>query len=198
VIKYDLTDADFIWDVLSIAWEFKDKDELCKKLKKPSFNIVLPFNNVYFGERYEEIKKKGLDISRKERQQKREIRKEMEDAYIKEGDDVYIKGELVNAKAVYSRNKTNKEVTEYTPSFRKIISDDMNPIILNIYTDAMEEIVKEYKEKRKKEAVMKKSEKEREKQIKLMKDNPDEKSIEKVEVRKPTTSIVKNVIKPIK
>jgi hypothetical protein len=31
-----------------------------------------------------------------------------------------------------------------------------------------------------------------------MKSNPEEKPIEKVEVKKPTTSIVKNLIKPIK
>jgi hypothetical protein len=107
----------------------------------------------------------------------------MEDAYIKEGDDVNIKGVWVKTRAIYDRNKTNKEVTEYTPSFRKIIPDNMNPVLLNIYTDTMEEIVNEYKEKRKKEAAIKKRGKEREKQIKLMKSNSEEKPVEKVEVK---------------
>jgi hypothetical protein len=89
-------------------------------------------------------------------------------------------------------------VTEYTPSFRKIIPDSMNPYILDIYNETTKEIIDEYKEKRKKEAVTKKRGKEREKQTKLMKNNPEEKPIEKVEVKKPIASIVKNVVKQIK
>jgi hypothetical protein len=83
----------------------------------------------------------------------------MEDAYIKEGDDVNIGGVWVKTKTIYDRHKTNKEVFEYTLSFRKIIPDDRNPVLLNIYTDIMEEIVNEYKEKRKKEAAIKKRKK---------------------------------------
>jgi hypothetical protein len=88
-----------------------------------------------------------------------QLRKEMEDAYIKEEDDVWIKGEWVKAKAIYDRSKTNKEVTEYTPSFRKIIPENMNSYLLSIYTDTMDAIVNEYKEKRKKEAAIRKREK---------------------------------------
>jgi hypothetical protein len=67
----------------------------------------------------------------------------------------------VKTKAVYDRNKTNKEITNYTPSFRRIIPDDVNPILLNIYMEIMEEIVNEYKEKRRKKAEISKREKEK-------------------------------------
>jgi hypothetical protein len=98
VIKYNLTDADFIWDVLTIAFEIEDKAELVRRLKKPPFNIVIPHDNRYYCERFMEIEKIGLTITRKDAQQKREIRKEMGDAYINEGDDVWIKGEWVKTK----------------------------------------------------------------------------------------------------
>jgi hypothetical protein len=143
-----------------------------------------------------ELEKRRLTVTRKDAQHKREIIKEMEDAYIKEGDDVLIKGEWVKAKAIYDRSKTNNEVTEYTPSFRKIISDDMNPCLLNIYTNTMEAIVNEYMEKRKRETAIRKREKE--KQRKLMKNNSEENVKEKVEVKKPIHSIIKNEVKPIK
>jgi hypothetical protein len=87
----------------------------------------------------------------------------MEDEYDKEGDDVWIKGERVKTKAVYEKSKTNKEVTNYTASFRRIVPDDMNSYLLDIYMETMEAIVNEYKEKRKKEASIRKREKEREK-----------------------------------
>jgi hypothetical protein len=148
--------------------------------------------------RYKELERKGLTRSRKDKQQRREIRKEMEDAYDKEGDDVWIKGDWVKTNAVYDKSKTNKEVINYTPSFRKIIPDDTNPILLDIYMEIMKEIVDEYKEKRKKEAAIRKREKEREKQMKVMKNNSEEKYIEKVETKKPIHSIKKKEVKPIK
>jgi hypothetical protein len=85
----------------------------------------------------------------------------MEEAYNKEGDVVWVKGEWVKTKTIFDKSKTNKEITKYSPSFRKIRPDNMNPVTLNIYTDIMEDIVKEYKEKRKKEAPEKKREKKR-------------------------------------
>jgi hypothetical protein len=148
--------------------------------------------------RYRELERRGLTRIRKGMQQRREIRKEMEDAYDKEGDDVWIKGDWVKTKTVYDKSKTNKEVANYTPSFRRIIPDDMNPVLLVIYMEIMKEIVDEYKEKRKKEAAIRKREKEKEKQMKLMKINLEEKPLEKVEVKKSISSIVKNIIKPIK
>jgi hypothetical protein len=56
----------------------------------------------------------------------------------------------VKTKVVYDKSKINKEVANYTPSFRKIITVDMNPVLLDIYMETMKEIVDEYKEKRKK------------------------------------------------
>jgi hypothetical protein len=94
-------------------------------------------------------------------QQRREIRKEMEDAYNKEDDDVMVNGEWVKTKTIYDKSKTNKEVINYTPSFRRIIQDDINPYLLDIYNKTMKEIVNENKEKRKKEAAIKKMEKEK-------------------------------------
>jgi hypothetical protein len=69
-------------------------------------------------QRYKELEKRGLYRTRKDMQKRREIRKEMEDAYDKEGDDVYIKGDWVKTKAVYDKSKTNKEITNYAPPFR--------------------------------------------------------------------------------
>jgi hypothetical protein len=74
----------------------------------------------------------------------------------------------------------------------------MNPYIREIYIDTMKKIVDKHKEKRKKEAAIRKREKEKEKQMKLMKNNPEEKSTEKVEIKRPNTSIAKNIAKPIK
>jgi hypothetical protein len=42
VIKYNLTDTDFIWNFLTITFELEDKRELFRRLKKPPFNIALP------------------------------------------------------------------------------------------------------------------------------------------------------------
>jgi hypothetical protein len=131
-------------------------------------------------------------------QQRRQIKKEMEDAYDKEGNDVMVNGEWVKIKAIYDKSKTNKEVTNYTPSFRRIIPDEMNLSLRSIYIDTMKEIVDEYKEKSKKEAAIRKREKERGKQMKLMIKNSEENSTEKVEIKRPNTSIVKNTVKPIK
>jgi hypothetical protein len=78
VIKYNLTDADFIWDVLAISFELENKYELFRKFKKPPFNINLPPDNRDWFKRCKEIKGRGLA----------KTRKEMEDAYDKEGDDV--------------------------------------------------------------------------------------------------------------
>jgi hypothetical protein len=69
--------------------------------------------------------------------------------YIKEGDDVWIKGDWVKTKTVYDKSKINKEVVNYTPLFKRIIPDDMNPVLLDIYMETIKEIVDEYKEKRK-------------------------------------------------
>jgi hypothetical protein len=60
VIKYNLTNTDFIWDFLAISFELEDKFELLKKLKKPLFNIALPPNNKNYMNRYKELEKKGL------------------------------------------------------------------------------------------------------------------------------------------
>jgi hypothetical protein len=127
--------------------------------KKPPFNINLPPDNRDYLKRYRELERRGLTRTRKDMQQRREIRKEMEDTYDKEGDDVWIKGEWVKTKTVYDKCKTNKEVTNYTPSFRKIIPDDMNSYLLDIYMETMKEIVNEYKEKRKKRLQLKKEKK---------------------------------------
>jgi hypothetical protein len=62
--------------------------------------------------------------------QRREIKEEMEGVYNKEGDDVWINGEWVKTKTVYNKSKTNKEITSYTPSFRKKIPDNVNPVLL--------------------------------------------------------------------
>jgi hypothetical protein len=114
VIKYNLTDTDFIWDFLAITFELEDKFELFKRLKKPPFNIALPPNNKDYTKRQNELKKKGLTRTRKDMQHRREIRKETEDAYDKEGGDVMVNGEWVKMKTIYDKSKTNKEVTNYT------------------------------------------------------------------------------------
>jgi hypothetical protein len=90
--------------------------------------------------RHKELEKKGLTRTRKDLQQRREIRKEMEDAMTK---------------------KEMMLVINYTPSFRKIIPDEMNPYLRSIYIGTMKEIVDEHNKKRKKEAAVKKREKER-------------------------------------
>jgi hypothetical protein len=86
VIKYDLTKAAFIWDVLCNVYpEFGHPYELFKRLKEPPFNTVVPLDNRSTEERYQEVKRKGLTITRKEAEQRRKIREEMEEAYVKEG-----------------------------------------------------------------------------------------------------------------
>jgi hypothetical protein len=149
LIKYNLTTAAFISNVLASAFlEFKDKYSL---IKEQPFNVIVPRDNRSIEERYQELKRKGLTVTRKEAVQRRKIREEMEKTYIKEGEDVWIKGDSVKIKTIYDSSKLNKEITEYTPSFRKTISDDMNPVILEYYTDAMKDMVETYKMKRKKD-----------------------------------------------
>jgi hypothetical protein len=94
VIKYNLTTAAFIWDELVCAfWEFRPRYDLIKKLKEPPFNIIVPPDNRSTEERYQELKRKGVTVTRKEAVQRRKIKEEMEEAYIKEGEVVWIKGE---------------------------------------------------------------------------------------------------------
>jgi hypothetical protein len=115
----------------------------------------------------------------------------MEEAYIKEGEDIWIKGDWVKTKTIYDNNKLNKEIPEYTPSFRKVISDDMNRVISEYYIDAMKDIVVTYKMKRKREEREKKKQKEKEKQMNMVKKNEEEKTIEKIEVKKSNLTISK-------
>jgi hypothetical protein len=84
VIKYDLTDAAFIFDVLTVINHFRHRLDLIKKLKEAPFNIAVPPDNRSTLERERELKRKGLTVTRKEAEQRRKIRKEMEEAYIKE------------------------------------------------------------------------------------------------------------------
>jgi hypothetical protein len=94
VIKYNLTKAAFIWDVFGNAFsQVKDKYDLLEKLNKPPFNIIVPPNNRSTEERYQKLKRNGLTVTRKEAQQRREIRKEMEESYVKEGEDIWKRGD---------------------------------------------------------------------------------------------------------
>jgi hypothetical protein len=105
-----------------------------------------------------------------------------------------IKGEWVKSKTIYNNNKSNKEITEYTPFFRKTVSDDLNQIILEYYTDAMKDIIETYKMKRKKEEREKKIQKEKEKQAKMVTKRDDE----KIDVKNPSLLIIKKEVKSIK
>jgi hypothetical protein len=61
IIKYNLTDADFIWDVFGTAFsQVRNKFDLFKKFKEPPFNINLPPDNRDTLKRIKELEKRGL------------------------------------------------------------------------------------------------------------------------------------------
>jgi hypothetical protein len=170
VIKYDLTDTAFIWDVLNnMFMHFKSRFDFIKRLKEVQFNIAVPPDHRSTTEREREIERRGSHGTRKEAEQKRKIKKEMEESYIKEGEDIWIKSDWVKTETIYENNNLNKDITEYTPSFRRIFPADMNPVILNYYTDAMKDIVEENKLRWKREERERKKKKDKEKQIKIVK-----------------------------
>jgi hypothetical protein len=72
----------------AIVNNFRHRFELIKRLKEPPFNISVPPDNRSTLEREQELKRKELYGTRKEAEQRRKIRKEMEEAYIKEGEDI--------------------------------------------------------------------------------------------------------------
>jgi hypothetical protein len=86
-------------------------------------------------------------------------KKEIEDAYVKEGENVEVDGIWVKAKKLFDKNKNNRGVTNYEPSFKINIDWGMNPVTLNIYTDMIKEIIDENRVRRKKEAAERKKEK---------------------------------------
>jgi hypothetical protein len=150
IIKYNLTNAAFIWDFLADVYGMNDSGYLLETFKEPPFNFAIPIEDrSTYNERFKNWKKR-VNEARKDIEVLRKIREEMEEAYIKEGEGVCIRGAWEKAKKIYNVNKSNKEITEYTPSFRKTISENLGPRLSSLYDDVMKEIVNAHKEEGKK------------------------------------------------
>jgi hypothetical protein len=91
MIKYHLKDSDFFWDVIGFAFDW-GRWSLFEKLEERPFRIKVPHNSSTDMTRYNEVKRLGLNRTRKDARERRRIKKELEDAYVKEGEDVEIGG----------------------------------------------------------------------------------------------------------
>jgi hypothetical protein len=79
IIKYDLKDSDFFWDVIGIAFDW-GKFSLFEKLKEKPYLMNVPHNWNSTLVRTNEVKRLGLDRTREDAQKRRNIKKELEEA----------------------------------------------------------------------------------------------------------------------
>jgi hypothetical protein len=113
-----LTKNDFIWDVLET--KFKVLRELIFwGLERKPYRISVPDDTdheIYFN-RKREIEKMGYSLKRSEIAELKRIRKELEDVYDKNGEDVEIDGVWVKANKFINKNKENETVVKHQKSF---------------------------------------------------------------------------------
>jgi hypothetical protein len=81
-----------------------DKFEMLRSFENFPFNLIIPKDKRnYLGERYKEMERKGLTIFRKDYQERKEIREELENTYIEEGEDAYIDGTWVKVTKIMKK-----------------------------------------------------------------------------------------------
>jgi hypothetical protein len=92
----NLTRDDFIWDVISTRFKM-DKDLMFWVMKGKPHRIIVPPSTEHNYERHSELEKLGINRTRKEMKERREIREKLLEAYVKEGEDGEINRTWVKA-----------------------------------------------------------------------------------------------------
>jgi hypothetical protein len=70
--------------------------------------VLAPFEVSKYIDWRKEVERKGYNITRKQKQKREAIRKELEENYIKEGADIEIDGIWDKAKSVYGKGSPVK------------------------------------------------------------------------------------------
>jgi hypothetical protein len=146
--------------------------------------INVPPNIETYYERHRELEKLGLNRTRREIRERKEIREKLLEVYIKEGEDIKINRTWVKEGKFVNKNKDNQNIKEQQRSFEIDIDWEMDQKKQDIYEEAMTDIIEEYKLKRKKEAKEKKNRKIQ--QIKDKMKKKEEKRTEPIKISKPS------------
>jgi hypothetical protein len=169
ICKYNIKWNDWIWEILASEWQFNGALDLKEYLESEPYKLVLaPFDDSKYSNWRKEVEGKGYNITRKQKQKREAIRKELEENYIMEGADIEVDGIWVKAKSIYGKGKKNIETTERVLSFRKDYDcEAMKPYRRDTYWEIMKEIVNKYKEKRINDAKIRKERNGRRKEEKI-------------------------------